>query len=486
MQDDLNHTMISGHPSRPASRNAFDENTSALGSAEAELAHLYGVTSSDLIHSTSNIQSSSGASAPALYSYAAALGASLSRSSTPEPQRIARAPSPCPTPIGGGRAGNSEKNNINSSFNGVPPHSNESADLVAALSGMNLSNGIVDNIEPNPVDHKNYLFNRQGSQNNIKQQAYMKRNEIGQFHTSSAPDSGANYGGGSHFSRNTSLQSELQNNAVRSNNSYLKGSSNAVGNGGGSPFLQYQQLDSPNASFSNYGLSDYPMSPIAGQLGRSNLPPLFENAAAASAMATSGIDSRMFGGSSFGDQDLSRLGNQMAGGVLQAPYVDPYLQYLAAAEYTAAQVAALSDSSVDRNYMGNSYVDLLQQAYYGNLLSPQKSQYGAPFGSKNGSSSPHGFYSNPTMGIGLSYPGSPLSSPVIPNSSGGPGSPMRLGEFGSRFPAGMQNVAPWHLDTMGNGFGSSLLEEFKSNKTRCFELSDICGHVVEFRYVFYN
>ncbi|KAL8531425.1 hypothetical protein ACS0TY_008139 [Phlomoides rotata] len=468
-QDDLNHTtLISGHPSRPASRNAFDENaSSALGLAEAELAHLYGVTSSEAAHSTSNIQTSSGApGAPTSYSYAAALGASLSRSSTPDPQRIARAPSPCPTPIGGGRAGNSEKNNINSasSFNGVPPHSNESADLVAALSGMNLSNGIVDDIEPNPVDHKNYFFNRQGGQNNVNQQTYMKRHELGQFHTSSvpqtgkitAPDSGANYGGVSHF-----------------------------GSGGGSPFLQYQHLDSPNASFSNYGLSDYPMSPISGQLGRSNLPPLFENAA--SAMATSGIDSRMFGGSSFGavvgDQDLSRLGNQMAGSMLQAPYVDPYLQYLAASEYTAAQVAALSDSSVDRNYVGNSYIDLLQQAYYGNLLSPQKSQYGLPLGSKNGSSNPHGFYSNPTMGIGLSYPGSPLSSPVIP--SGGPGSPMRLGEYGARFPVGMQNVAgsvigPWHLDTMGNGFASSLLEEFKSNKTRCFELSDISGHVVEF------
>ncbi|KAL8493424.1 hypothetical protein ACS0TY_024581 [Phlomoides rotata] len=43
-------------------------------------------------------------------------------------------------------------------------------------------------------------------------------------------------------------------------------------------------------------------------------------------MATSGIDSKMLGGSSFGaavgDQDLSGLGNQMAGDMLQAPYVD--------------------------------------------------------------------------------------------------------------------------------------------------------------------
>ncbi|MFS7938316.1 putative armadillo-like helical, nucleic acid binding NABP, pumilio domain-containing protein [Helianthus anomalus] len=37
---------------------------------------------------------------------------------------------------------------------------------------------------------------------------------------------------------------------------------------------------------------------------------------------------------------------------------------------------------------------------------------------------------------------------------------------------------------VGESFASSLLDEFKSNKTKCFELSEIeiAGHVVEFRY----
>ncbi|XP_011089489.1 pumilio homolog 2 [Sesamum indicum] len=508
-QEDLNRaTPVSGHPSRPASRNAFDENASAIGSAEAELALLRrDLTSSDPVHSPSNIQSSSAAQhagPPVSYSYAAALGASLSRSSTPDPQRIARAPSPCPTPIGGGRAANSEKRNINgpNSFNGASSHSNESADLVAALSGMNLSNGIMDEenrssrIEQDADDHKNYLFNLQGGQNNARQQTYMKKHE-GQFNMSSVPqpgkmvpsDSGVNNGSGSDIS-NTSLQAELQKNGVPSNNSYLKGSSNAAVNGGAGLLSQYQHLDSPNSSFSNYGLGGYPMSPISGQLGSPNLPPLFENAAAASAMAVPGMDSRLLGGSNLGaasvDQNLGRLGNQIAGSALQAPFVDPlYLQYLRTAEYAAAQVAALNDPSVDRNYMGNSYMDLLQKAYLGNLLSPPKSQYNVPLGGKTSASSPHGYYANPTFGIGLSYPGSPLASPVIPNSAGGPGSPMRHGEFNMRFPGGLRNVAgnvigPWHLDNIDNSFASSLLEEFKSNKTKCFELSEIAGHVVEF------
>ncbi|KAL2455068.1 Pumilio2 [Abeliophyllum distichum] len=118
-QDDLNRANpVSTHPSRPASRNAFDENADPMSLAEAELAHtLRDLTSPDPIRSNSNIQGSSATQhvgPPASYSYAAALGASLSRSSTPDPQHIARVPSPCPTPIGGGRVGASGKRNVNS------------------------------------------------------------------------------------------------------------------------------------------------------------------------------------------------------------------------------------------------------------------------------------------------------------------------------------------------------------------------------------
>ncbi|GER26904.1 pumilio-like protein [Striga asiatica] len=451
-QDDLNRSSpASGHPSRPASRNAFDDSASALGSVEAELANLRRDSSA----------------APASYSYAAALGGSLSRSSTPDPQRITRAPSPCPTPIGGGRAANPEKKSINSpgSFN------NENADLVAALSGMNISNGIINeenhhltsHVDPDAANDRNnnYLYyNLHGGQNNNSRQqhSFMKKND--------------------NINNNVLLQAELQKNGVPSKNLYLKGSSN-----GGTHF-QYQHLDSPNnSSFSNYGFGGgYPMSPISSQLGSSNLPPLFENAA--SAMGVPGMDSRILGGSNLGaaaaEHNLGRIGNQ------HTPYVDPlYLQYLRTAEYAAAaQVAALNDPSIDRNYMGNSYMDLIHKAYIGNLLSsPQKSQYGVPLGGKTGSSSPHGYYANPAFGIGLSYPG----SPVMQGSGGGPGSPLRHGDFNMRFPGGMRNVAgtgsvigPWHLDSMENSFASSLLEEFKSNKTKCFELSEITGHVVEF------
>lgn len=486
MQDDLGRaTPVSGLPSRPASRNALDHNADNLSPAEAELAHLRrDLKSTDPVRSATNMQGASASqhgAPPTSYSYAAALGSSLSRSTTPDTQRIARAPSPGLAPIGIGRAANSEKRNINSpnAFSGVSTHVNDSADLVAALSGMNLSNGVVDEDLPSRVehdldDHKNYLFNLPGSQSNSKQHAYFKSDTL----SSNSGVSDLN---------NHPLQSDHRKSAILRNNSYQKGSSTSMVNSGVGLLSQYQQLDSPNSSLSNYGLSGYSVNPLTGNLGNCNLPPLFENAAAASGMAVPGMDSRMLGASNINSptaEQNARMGSQLAGSGLQASYVDPtYLQYLRTAEYVATQVALNDPSVVDRNYMGNSYVDLLQKAYLGSMLS-QKSAFGVPAGSKN-SASNHGYYGNPAFGVGLSYPGSPMS-PVIPNSPVGPGSPMRHNDFGMRY-SGMRNLAggvmgPW-LDSVDSSFASSLLEEFKSNKTKCFELSEIVGHVVEFRYM---
>uniref|UniRef100_A0A6N2MKX6 Nucleic acid binding NABP domain-containing protein n=1 Tax=Salix viminalis TaxID=40686 RepID=A0A6N2MKX6_SALVM len=112
-QDDLGRaTPVTGPPSRPASRNAFNENVETLGSAEAELAHLRReLSSADALRSGANGHGSSSVQniGQPSYSYAAALGTSLSRSTTPDPQHVARAPSPCPTPIGQGRVSTSEK-----------------------------------------------------------------------------------------------------------------------------------------------------------------------------------------------------------------------------------------------------------------------------------------------------------------------------------------------------------------------------------------
>ncbi|KAF5744585.1 Pumilio 2 isoform 1 [Tripterygium wilfordii] len=519
-QDDLGRaTPLTGHPSRPASRNAFDENVETLGSGEADLALLRReVASADALRSSANGPSSS-------YTYAAALGSSLSRSTTPDPQFVARAPSPCLTPIGGGRTSNADKRSItgSNSFSGVSSGINESSDLIAALSGMNLSTiGVIgeENHFPSQIEHddadghQNYLFGLESDQNHVKQHLYLQKSESGHLNMPVAPqsvkgtypNSGKINGGGSDL--NSPLVSDrhvgVRKSFVHSGNSYLKGSPTSPLNGGSGLPGQYQHMDGTHSSFQTYGLGGYSLNPalasmMASQLGTGNLPPLFENAAAASAMAVPGMDSKVLGGGftpgsnlmsvASESQNHGRLGSPMAGSALEAPFVDPmYLQYLRTPEFAAAQLAALNDSSMDGNYGGNSYMHLLelQKAYLGALLSPQKSQYGVPLGGKSGSSNHHGYYGNPPYG--LSYPGSPLANPIIPNSPVGSGSPIRHNDFNMRFPPGIRNLAggvmgPWHLNgglNMDEGFASSLLEEFKSNKAKCFELSEIAGHVVEF------
>ncbi|KMS99260.1 hypothetical protein BVRB_2g046290 [Beta vulgaris subsp. vulgaris] len=153
----------SRHPSRPPSRNAFDENVETLGSVEVELALLR--------REGSNVQGSSASqnlTSPASYSYAAALGSSLSRSITPDPQDIAQTPSPCPTPIGEGRVGASKQSATGpNSFNGISSGMSDLSDLVVAFSGINLkTNGNLDNgihlpsqIEQDGSDSQNYMFN---------------------------------------------------------------------------------------------------------------------------------------------------------------------------------------------------------------------------------------------------------------------------------------------------------------------------------------
>ncbi|KAE9620477.1 putative armadillo-like helical, nucleic acid binding NABP, pumilio, RNA binding protein [Lupinus albus] len=486
-QDDMGcNTSVTGLPSRPASRIAIDENADVISFVEAELGHiLRDSPTTDAIKSSAaqNIGLS------ASYSYATALGgSSLSRSTTPDPQIVARAPSPCPTPIGGGRTLVADKRGVASPdlFNGVSSGINDPSDLVAALSGMNLSredildgqNHLPSQVQSDAGNHPRYLFSMQGGQDHGEQHSYLKKSESGNMQNSSKT-SGSRPDLTNPF---LDRRVEQQQSDVPSHNSYFKGSLSSNFNGGSSFSAQYQPLDGTNSPFTNYGLSGYAGNPalaswMTNQLGTGNMPPLYENVVAASAMASRGMDPRILG----------KMGNQIVGSGLQSPFVDPmYLQYLRTSEY-AGWLGALNDpSSVDRNYLGNSYMLELQKAHLGSLPSPQKSQYNVPLGGKPGSSNHYGYYGNLAYGVGLSYPGSPMANSAVSTSPAGSGSPIRHNEPNTRFASGMRNLAgamgPWHVDsrTMDESFASSLLGEFKNNKTKCFDLSEIAGHVVEF------
>ncbi|XVE69222.1 hypothetical protein DITRI_Ditri09bG0134900 [Diplodiscus trichospermus] len=501
-QDDVNHeTNVSRHPPRPASLNAFDDE---IESSEAQFANLrHDLRSVDALCSNANksgMPSVQIVGSSTSHTYASALGVSLSRSTTPDPQLAARAPSPRIPPIGG-RSISMEKRSItgsntfnavgSNSFNGASAHVGESVELVAALSGMNLSTNDVVGGENHSqswthhgIDDHNNLINLQGDQKHTKRNSHLNELEPDHFNLHSTAQSvkgdylTMSRGSAARMDlKKSSLMADGQVELPKSANFYPKGPTTPTVNGVGSP-LNHWNLDNMNLAFPNYGLSGFSMNPpsppmLGNQLGSGTLPPLFENAAALSAMGGTGLESRaLAGGLALNPnlmaavaelQNLGRFGNHNAGNALQAPLLDPlYLQYLRSNELAAAQVAALNDTMIDREYGGNSYLDLLglQKAYYG----------------------------NPALGLGMSYPGSPLAGPLFPNSPVGSGSLVRHNDRNMRFASGLRNASggvmgAWHSEgasNLGESFASSLLDEFKSNKTKCFELSEIAGHVVEF------
>ncbi|KAJ6850913.1 pumilio-like protein 1-like [Iris pallida] len=509
-QDDLAHANpIVSRPSRPSSCNAFDHSSRPLRSAEAHLALHHESGSIDSLRHNFHLGAVQNNGLSTSHTFASVLGSSLSRSSTPDPQLMTRAPSPGLPPVGVRLSNNDKKNNNGPSSLKVSSGIVESDDLLASLSGMSLSTteAIDDdiiahaNLQKEMEVHQNFLFGTHGGQNHVKQHIFSKTSDSGHLDMPYCD-----------LSRSTGGVKDLGNSTVRPNgqveyhrstrspaSSYAKApSASMLGSPGGSP-SPYQNLNNLGVAFTSYGLSDYSVDPaatsmIANHMGSSNFPP-FENAAIASPIASPGMDSRMLGGHfSLGPnltgaadlQNFNQIGSQVSAAALQMPLVDPlYAQYLRTAEYAAQVAYNFSDPPTDRGYMGNSYLELLeiQKQYLGAMLQPK--QYGMPFLGKSGGLN-HGYYGNPAFGLGMAYPGSPVAGPGLPTSPVGPGSPVRLGERSMRFPSGVRNLAggvmgSWHSDNgMNENFASTLLEEFKSNKIKSYELSDISGHVVEF------
>nr|GMD59055.1 pumilio homolog 1-like [Ipomoea batatas] len=478
LKDDIGYrTSTSRHPSRPASRvlNDFVESSdSQFTDLQHELSSL------DALHSQANVpdvSSLQNIGSSCSHTYSSVLGASLSRSTTPDPQLIARAPSPRILPVGVGTKSSFENKNanvINSSVDASPVMA-EPADLVSALSGLNLSaNTMVD--EENhlksrihhEIDNQQNFMHIQNGKNHIRQHSFLNKS------------------------------------GVLSTGSHLKGPYSPTLSSAGSSPAQHPNIDSPNSVSFGYGMGGYGMNPpspsmLENQLESGHLPYLSDNVGAGTAIGASGIDSRSMGGgltlapnllaAAAEMQNLHRLRNSSLGNSVQNPLMDPlYLQYLRSTDLSAANLTALNNPNINRESLGNSYMDYLelQKAHLG-LLASQKSQYGFPSFSKTGGIN-HGYYGNSTLGAGISYPGSPLAGSILPNSPFGPGSPVRYGERNMHFTSGMRNLGAgvmgaWHSDSpsnLGQSFASSLLDEFKSSKTKCFELSEIDGHVVEF------
>ncbi|VAH81703.1 unnamed protein product [Triticum turgidum subsp. durum] len=502
-QDNLGRrTPTSEHPSRAASRNSVDPSENQYSLHNDTMDAQRSVGNAQSVGSLSSINAS------ASQTFASVLGSSASRNATPDSHYIPRVPSPGLPPVGARISSNEKRLNCSSSsFNTVSSKALEPDDILTALSSMNLSKGGTLNNNSNISqskfqreisDYHNFALGPQAAQVSSRQYSAMLEADAeyaGVPSNSSFADIKNSAPNPADFRGSTNTRfdghGEIKRSSTLSARSYQKSPPSSNASPGGSP-AQHQNLDGTNSAFLNYGLSGYSLNPgfnsmMMNNMGSGSMPPLFESGAAASAIASLGSDSRNLGSNissppalSLSDlHNLGRSNNQTATG-LQSPLSDPfYVQYLKTAQYTAQEAANYSDPYLERGFMGSSYADLtpVQKAYVEALL--QQKQYGMPLGKSV--SSNHGYYSNLGYGMGMAYPGSPLGSPVA--SPSGPGSPIRLGERNLRFPSNTRSLTGWNVDPSGymNGnFPSSLLDEFKNNKARSFDLAEIAGNVVEF------
>ncbi|CAH9103899.1 unnamed protein product [Cuscuta epithymum] len=462
IQDDISYRKsTSRYASHPASRTI----NNFIGPSDSLFIDLQHEPSSlDALHSQASVtdtRSMQSVGSSCSRGYASPVGASLSRNTTPDFQLIARAPSPRVLSTGLGTRSSSDNLNVIKSSVDVDASQGmaEPADLVAALSGMSLSANMLD--EENhmkPLSHhdihkqQNFLHMQNGT-NHIKQQSLMSKSGV-----------------------------------LPTGSPFTGPYTPTLSSAGSSP-TQHPTVGSPNSMSFGYGMGSYGLNPLSpcmleNQFESGHLPYLYDD-----------MDSRSTrGGLTLGPnllaaaaemQNLYRLRNSSLGNSVQDPLMDPrYPPYLTSTELSdASSLTALNNPLINRESLGNSYMGFLeiQKAHLESLAS-QKSQYGF---SKTGDAN-HGYYANPTLGISMPYPGSPLAGCILPNSPFGPGSPVRYGGRNVHFASGMRNVSvgvmeDWLSDAASYlGQRASLLDDFKNNKAKCFELSEIEGHVVEF------
>lgn len=454
VQDDIGYLKtVSRHPSLLASQ-AFEK----AESSESHVALHHESSSLSALHSGTNMEKNIISSTS--QSYASAMGASPQRNSTADPQ-VARFPSPCIPVLSGDRMSSLDRRNVHFQdlYDEVSPDIVPSADILASLSGLSLSSGTVGDVRKynkppmlDEVDAHPNLFQLQRDKIPIKQHPYL-------YETLRVP------------------------------------SMPALNYRGISP-SQYLSTASPNMSLSNYDLGQYPASPLmmGNQVGGGDIPPLAENGAPVKALGISGVDARTLGRSlTFGSdlfagaaelENFSRLGNQSTMDALPMALTDPsYLQYLRLNGYSTA---AIDNQQMHGEPLENSPVEFLgpQNAYYEALL--QRSQYGLGFGKSCTMS--NGFHGNSTFGLGFPYCENLTRPPMFQNIPIASGGSVRNVEQMMCFPSTLRNMAgnfegPWPSGpgcNLEESFAASLLDELKGNKTRCFELAEIAGHVVEF------
>ncbi|KAI9156996.1 hypothetical protein LWI28_015235 [Acer negundo] len=451
-------TSLSGHLSRPSSRNAFGDIVGTAGVSDTHPAGLCnGAESLEILRSTAASPGLVGVKShntTTSHSFSSAVGSSLSRSTTPEAQLIGRSTG-SGLPRVGSRVGPIEKKSVVGS-NVQNDHSsgmNELSEIAAKLSNISLSQvRYADEVSQRQsqiqlqLDQDNqadFLYNMPNGRNHGLRQQFIDKSNAGNLSFSS------NY---TDFSRKNGIVPNHNVSMINSNGQVeipkRSSSANLFSNVNSAGFgvLDGSAVHHQNANVSSVDFTvNVPSDYSVNQKLSSGVKKQFDAA---------------FNGNGDG-QNLNELVNR-AGLSLRSPVMDPRYQYLqGTSDYATCGVASMSEPPEVRNYFSSSRGELdgFQKAYLEELLAQQKQQ------------------------LELQLLGHPLANSVLPSVGTGSFQNERNSHFTSMMRSSMGGLGPWGLDIGSNVEGrymSSLLDEFKTNKTRSFELSDIADHVVDF------
>ncbi|XP_058770041.1 pumilio homolog 4 isoform X2 [Vicia villosa] len=437
IQDGFDQPALSSNMSRPASHNAFGDISTGIVDRES----FEGLRSSASTPGLIGLQNHSVNS----HNFSSAVGSSLSRSTTPESHVIGR-PVRSGLPHVGSEVFSAEKSGIGlGNHNGRSSNINDLADMVSSLSALNLSgvrraeqdNLLKSKMQMEVDNHANVLLSTPNNAN------LPKHNELAsELNT---------------FSLNERV------NLLKKTASFasLRSNMHSTGN----------VTSLPNIDFTGQVPGAYPANTKVNNVYSNHLD--------------TALRGRRDG------QNLEALGNQV-GSEFNSATLDPLdpriIQCMQqSSDYPMHGMSSSGDPFQMRNFSDASHGELegLRNAYLETLISQQKQLYELPLLSKSGLLN-HGLFGSQPYGLGMPHSGKQMANSALPSI--GSGNPLfeneRISHINSMMRSSMGGSgSSWHAD-IGNNmearFASSLLDEFKNNKAKPFELSDITDHAVQF------
>ncbi|XP_061986359.1 pumilio homolog 4-like [Populus nigra] len=471
-------TSIPGHLSSSASHTTFADLLDTTGECDPHQVGLHdGMESLEGLYSgaaTTAFRGTQSHSNTFSHSFASAVGSSSSRSTTPEQQLLGRPAISSLHPVGS-RVGPIEKKNAvgmtvqNNHSSGIT----ELGEIANTLSGLNLLN------------------------TRLTDQESHTRGQL-QMDLDSEPHFPFNMSNGAEQALHQQLieTSKVENLSFSTNHTDMPRNNRIIPNNNASKISYNGEVSIPRRTSSSTNLHSQMNSLRLGSLERSNvyhqnanIPIMDFTGHVPDDYSTLKLNSMIknhfdTGGVGIGN-GFNRLGNQV-GSDLRSPVLDPcYTQSLQRMlDYATHAVASSSEPPV-RDYFGTPEGDLdrIQKAYLETLLVQQKQQYELPILTKSGGLN-QGYHRNSSYNLSMPYPENSAVKSMLPSVGSGGFQSGRASHLASVMRSSMGGSTGSRQSDIGCNAerkqSSSLIDEFKNNKTGSFELSDIVGHVVEF------